>query len=81
MRITQEMNNKLTTLYVGNKTVFFSYETPIAFWDGNKLHVAQNEWSRTTGRHLNAIDNGDKENRIPHSVLMEMISQYQLMRD
>ena len=81
VRITKEMNNKLTTLYIDDKIIYFSYETPVAFWDGYKLHVSQNEWSRTTGRHLNAIDGGDKEakeDRIPHSVLMEMLSEYKL---
>ena len=81
MRITCEMNNKLTTVYIGDKKVFFSYETPVAFWNGHRLLVSQNEWSRTTGRHLNAIDGGSKEakeNRIPHTALMEILAEYKL---
>lgn len=76
MRIEKSMNNKLTTLYIGDKRVYFSYETPIAFWDGSELFVSENEWSRTTGRHLNAIDGGDRFNRIPHCELMSLIRKY-----
>ena len=76
MRIETSMNNKLTTLYIGDKRVYFSYETPIAFWNGNELFVSENEWSQTTGRHLNAIDGGDKSNRIPHSQLMNLLRKY-----
>lgn len=78
MRITKEMNNKLTTLYIGDKRVYFSYETPIAFWNGSELFVSENEWSRTTGRHLNAIDGGDRFNRIPHCELMSLLNNYTL---
>ena len=46
-------------------TYWFSYRTLIAFKsvDGPKV-VRQNEWSTTTGKHLNAIDGGDKKSRL-----------------
>lgn len=49
----------------GKGTVFFSYSTPVAF-ETNKtgLVVRVNDWSNTTGKHLNAIDGGDKKKRI-----------------
>ena len=60
--------------YMPNITVWFSYKTPIAFRifnDSNPnmakyglMKVRVNDWSTTTGRHLNAIDGGDKKNRI-----------------
>ena len=78
MRITKEMNNKLTTVYIGDKKIYFSYETPVAFWNGRELFVSENEWSNTTGRHLNAIDGGDRFNRIPHSQLMNLLNNYTL---
>jgi hypothetical protein len=44
---------------IGHITVWFSYTTPIAFKvGGNGRVVRQNDWSTTTGKHLNAIDNG-----------------------
>lgn len=50
---------------VGNATVWFSYQTPVAFKIGaNPRVVRQNEWKTTTGKHLNAIDGGDKKTRV-----------------
>jgi hypothetical protein len=45
---------------------FYSYATPVAFRQNGKLHVSENVWSRTTGKHLTQIDGGDKKSRIPH---------------
>ncbi len=54
-------------------TVFYSYETPIAFRDrkGNE-YVSQNEWNTTTGKHINMIDR-DKSIRIPNAELKAII--------
>lgn len=45
--------------------VWFSYKTPVAFqvrdWEPV---VCVNCWGPTTGKHLNAIDGGDKETRL-----------------
>lgn len=50
---------------VGRITVWFSYQTPIAFRDGyNPRVVRENDWSTTTGKHLNAIDGGNKKGRV-----------------
>ncbi len=44
-----------------NLTVWFSYRTPIAFSaPGFGKTVRENSWGPTTGKHLNAIDGGDK---------------------
>lgn len=54
-----------------NLTLYFSYKTVVAltFRDlGGLLMqpiVRQNDWSTTTGKHLNWIDNGNKKNRLP----------------
>ena len=43
-------------------TVYYSYVTPVAIRDGfGCLHVSQNLWSFTTGRHLTWIDGGSPE--------------------
>ena len=46
--------------------VYFSYKTPVAFRvNGSGLRVRQNDWGPTTGKHLNAIDGGNRKARIP----------------
>ena len=37
--------------------MFFSYETPIAYYDeiDEKFYVSENIWSQTTGKHINKI--------------------------
>ena len=45
-------------------TLWFSYRTIIAFnYDGHFV-IRENDWSNTTGKHLNMIDN-DKDIRKP----------------
>ena len=41
--------------------VYFSYRTPVAFRLRGELTVSTNKWSKTTARHLTAIDGGSKE--------------------
>ena len=51
---------------IGALTLYFSYNTIVAFstpQTGQK--VRQNDWSTTTGKHLNWIDGGDKKGRLP----------------
>jgi hypothetical protein len=50
---------------VGPITVWYSYTTPIAFHVGqNERVVRVNDWQQTTGKHLNAIDGGNKKSRV-----------------
>lgn len=49
---------------IGRLTVWFSYKTPVAFRFGGPVVVRRNEWGPTTGKHLNAIDGGDKAGRL-----------------
>lgn len=45
---------------------WFSYQTLVAFrGPSGKRYVRQNDWSTTTGKHLNAIDGGNKKDRLP----------------
>lgn len=49
----------------GPMRVWFSYETPIAFaGPGYPRTVRENDWSVTTGKHLNYIDDGNKSARV-----------------
>jgi hypothetical protein len=49
----------------GKGEVYFSYQTPVAFRGRNGLVVRENDWGPTTGKHLNWIDGGNKNGRIP----------------
>ena len=42
---------------IGDLTVWYSYQTPVAFRVlGNELVIRYNSWGQTTGKHLNWID-------------------------
>lgn len=64
-----------TEVVLGPVTVYFSYSTPVAFWGPNGRIVRENDWSVTTGRHLNWIDGGDKRGRIPGWRFMELLGE------
>lgn len=52
-------------VFTGNIVIWFSYQTPVAFrFPGGRLVVRRNDWGPTTGKHLNAIDNGDHKRRV-----------------
>lgn len=53
-----------TTLHLPGLTIWFSYETPVAFRSPEHRLVRENDWSVTTGKYLNRIDGGDKGSRI-----------------
>lgn len=65
MDVLVSCNGKLTQVDDMHGNVFwFSYRTLIAFEPYDKpLVIRENVWSRTTGRHLNDIDN-DHSKRI-----------------
>jgi len=44
--------------------VYFSYKTAIAFRINGRLVVRENVWGVTTGKHLNLIDDGKKDDRV-----------------
>lgn len=50
-------------------TIYFSYQTPIAFRHCGKLFISINEWGTTTGKHLNIL-NRDHKIRIDHAMLL-----------
>lgn len=50
---------------VGPLTIWFSYQTPVAFQlDGKMRVVRENKWGVTTGKHLNWIDGGNRKERV-----------------
>lgn len=51
--------------FTDHGTFWFSYKTLVAFQRiGGRKYVRQNDWSTTTGKHLNAIDGGNKKERL-----------------
>lgn len=57
---------------LGNGVIlFFSYQTLIGFSVNGKRYVSENLWGPTTGKHLNAIDGGNKTDRLPRKQFEE----------
>lgn len=65
----------LTKVVIGPLTLWFSYETLIAFqMRSEKLIVRENDWGATTGKHLAQIDGGgidNKKNRLPYDLFAQ----------
>lgn len=54
--------------------LFFSYQTLVAFKiPGQPPVVRKNDWSVTTGKHLNAIDDGNKKTRVDEAKFTELL--------
>ena len=52
-----------TKLTLGPLTLWFSYTIPISFFIDDTFCTRVNDWSTTTGRHLNTCDGGTPEAR------------------
>ena len=64
MNLKKIANNFHSVTMPNGVTVWFSYETAIGFSTRyGTPTVRENVWGPTTGKHLNAIDGGDKEAR------------------
>lgn len=61
---------------IGDLELFFSYETPVAFRTSKTgLVVSENIWGNTTGKHLNWLDGGRKECRVPNDEFEEQLKE------
>jgi len=68
-------------LNIGPVTVWFSYETPIAFRvDGGPQRVLDYKGSRTTFRHLNMIDGGNKDARLSQTEFQKLWEKEVVLR-
>lgn len=52
----EKIASNLHTVQVGSLTLYYSYQTVVAYRFGGRLYMSKNVWSRTTGKHLNIID-------------------------
>jgi hypothetical protein len=62
IQLIKEANNFHRVDLGRDISIWFSYETPIAFRKGVQFFTCENVWSRTTGKHLSYLEL-DKNNR------------------
>lgn len=60
---------------------YFSYNTLVAFKSNKsrKLYVRKNIWGNTTGKHLNWIDGGNKQDRLSQSEFEDALKKEGVM--
>jgi len=71
-------NYGVNTLYVkiGALTLYFSYDTVVAFEHPDYgLVVCENVFSVTTGKHINWIDTGNKKGRVSHEEFEKLLNE------
>lgn len=59
---------------MGWLTVWFSYETPIAFHTPEGLVVSENPAGKTTGGHINQVSR--TKDRVPHDEFIKMLEAF-----
>jgi hypothetical protein len=64
-----------------NLKVYYSYTTPIALEIDGVLKVSQNQWSITTAKHLNWIDDGNKKDRLKPEEFNQLLKQHKPQPD
>ena len=70
----RKLGNNTHQLNTSSFTIWFSYETPIAFNHPNVgFIIRENSWGPTTGKHLNNIDS-NKEERIASQEFEDIFS-------
>ena len=68
--------NKLQYITIEDAILYFSYHDLVAFGYKDILVVRENIWGNTTGKHLNSIDDGKKENRVSAETFYELYQEY-----
>ena len=68
----------MTEVEIGDKTVLFSYKTPVAYFDVELMtyYKTNKKWSRTTSKHINQWipDNGEvRIEEVDQSVLDNLV--------
>jgi hypothetical protein len=60
---------------IGRVDYYFSYKTCVAVRVNGKLHVCENVWGPTTGKHLNWIDCGHKSERMHYDAFEALLAK------
>ena len=81
MKLTQIMNNFHALELNDDITIYFSYSTPIALDVREMNYVAKNQWSRTTGKHINwykqsVRDKCREPEEVEHDELLFLLDLY-----
>ena len=64
-----------------NLKVYYSYTTPVALEIDGVLKVSQNQWSKTTAKHLNWIDEGTKKDRLKPEEFEKLLREHKPLPD
>ena len=59
----KQIKSNFNKVEIGSLTIWFSYETTIAFQSFGQIFIRENDWGPTTGKHINYIDT-DKKRRL-----------------
>ncbi len=67
--------SNMTELTVGNKTILFSYQTPVAGWDDDGAFRTSKRYSVTTSKHINKYLGGkDIGRKVEQDFINEIIT-------
>ena len=64
-----------------NLRVYYSYTTPVALQINGVLKVSQNQWTKTTAKHLNLIDGGNKKERLNPDEFEKLLREHKPQPD
>jgi hypothetical protein len=56
----RKIKTNMTEISINGKTVFFSYNTPVAGYDDNGAFRTDQSFSRTTSKHITQYFDGNK---------------------
>ena len=68
------IKSNMTELQIGDKTVLFSYETPVAYnQEGVGFFRTETHYSVTTSKHINQWLKGAKAQEVEQTVIDEIV--------
>lgn len=78
---TDNYGAQTIAIQLGTRTVYYSYDTIVAFNGTNSKGeefncVVQNTWGRSTGKHLNWIDGGHPETRLAQEAFDKKLKEF-----
>ena len=82
LRKASNRNTPFHEVTVGPLTLYFSYQTCVAFYPpAGRRVVSENVWGPTTGRHLNELDGGRKDERTPRAEFEKQLDEVLALLD
>ena len=73
--LTKGASPNETRVTIGTLTLYFSYETIVAYTHKNITVFCENVWSSTTGKHLNRIPGNREHNTLPYAAFTESLNR------